>query len=426
MVSESKIITIEEPLKIRNELLGLNTRKEIIETALEILIKKTNCKIASIFLFSKKGLLERFGIKGTDANNLPIDDSKFFDEVYEVGIGITGQAADPAKAKGHDFGKTQYSLNPSIEEIKEYGKFKYLSILEKIKTIISIPLNGQSKTYGVLEVINDSEFSDEEVAWLSAIQSYVATALSNFRRDKQTRILTELGNLLVNFDDSIYNFDNEVNKLYRKFIKRLVSPETSFQVCILRLRDDRITDNLSVKAIESCDPKLLEGRKDDDRKFGTGFVWDAVKTRQPIIIEDINLEIHDFINKNWIEKQKFKSFGCFPLVTKKEVLGTLSLFIGYNYNFHESCRSFLKTVTSQLASFEESLRQSKRVRLLQGEENYIHEKEKALNHIFNNYKEAKTINEEKRIIEVKHKDEQIKNQNIQIKHLRQLIENLTT
>jgi GAF domain-containing protein len=418
----SKMKIIDEPLQVRNELLSLETKEEIIQTALKRLGEKINFKTASIFLFSKHGLLERLGIHGIDADGNSINNDNFPDESYEIGQNITGLAALPIKNYG--YGKTQHTTNPSKEEIKNNGKLEYLKRLKKIKSIISIPLNGQSKTYGVLEVINDSDFSLDDFAWLSAIQSYIATALSNFRRNKQTKILTDISNSLVNFDDNRVDLESEAKKVYQNFVNRLVSPETSFQVCILRIRDDQ-TNNLQVKAIAASESSLLKERNDDDREFGKGFVWEAVKNHQPKIILDISDEIDSFINKQWIENQGFKSFACFPLVTKKDVLGTLSLFVGYKYIFHKSCRGFLESVTSQLASFEENLRLAKAVRLCEGEEAYLKEIEQALKSSFNEYQQSKKEIKAKYKVEIEGKDKQIQNQSQQIEHLRELIKNLS-
>lgn len=421
MLSESKMTIIDEPLQVRNELLNLEAKEEIIQTALKRLNEKINFKTASIFLFSKHGLLERVDIHGIDADGNSINNDNFPSENYEIGQGITGLAALPIENSG--YGKTQYATDLSKEEIKKYNKLEYLERLRKIKCIISIPLNGQSKTYGVLEVINDSDFSSSDLTWLSIIQSYVATALSNSRRNKQTKILTDISNLLVNFDGNRFDLEDEAKKVYQNFVKRLVSPETSFQVCILRIRDEK-TNNLQVKAIDASEPSLLIGRNDDDREFGKGVVWEAVKNYEPKIIPDISKELDSFFNKKWIENQGFKSFACFPLVTKKDVVGTLSLFVGCKYNFHKSCQIFLKSVTSQLASFEENLRLAKVVRLCEGEGTYLKQKEQAMEFIFDNYKQSQKETEAKSKVEIEGRDKQIEIQNQQIENLKKIIENL--
>lgn len=421
MLSESDMIIIDKPLEVRNELLGLETKEKIIQTALERLSEKIKCKIAAIYLFSKYGLLERVGIHGIDANKNYINDDTFPNESYEIGQGITGLAALPTKNSG--YGKTQCAIDPSNEEIEKYSKLEYLKRLGKIKYIISIPLNGQSKTFGVLEVINDSDFSTDDIAWLSAMQSYVATALSNYRRDKQAKILTEIGNLLVDFDDYRLDLENESEKIYKKFVKRLVSPETSFQVGILQIINK--DNSLHIKAIESSEEKLLLGRQNGNRKFQEGIIWEVIKSREPKIIEDLEQEKDKFINKEWLEDKGFKSFACFPLVTKKEILGTLSLFVGYKYNFHKSCQSFMESVTSQLASFEANLRLAQLVRASQqGEINYYFpEIQQAVEDTYNNYQQLKKEAETKYTIEISGKNNQIEIQNQQLKKLHEIIAN---
>jgi GAF domain-containing protein len=192
----------------------------------------------------------------------------------------------------------------------------------------------------------------------------------------------------------------------------------------LRIRDDK-TKNLKVKAIEASDPRLLEGRKDDDREFGKGFVWKAVENREEIIVPEINEKIDCFINKEWIKKQEFKTYACFPLVTKKDVFGTLSLFVGYKYNFHESCQTFMKNVTSQLASFEENLRLAKIVSLFQDEENFLKEKEQRIKLIHDNYQISKKAIESKYKVEIEEKNDQLKEKNDQIEFLREINVNLS-
>ena len=57
----------------------------------------------------------------------------------------------------------------------------------------------------------------------------------------------------------------------------------------------------------------------------------------------------------------FKSFGCFPLIFQGKVLGTISLYTGYEYDFHSSCQTFLDKVTSVVAAFMQRVNESKTV-----------------------------------------------------------------
>ena len=140
--------------EIKRFLLHLETKEEIIKHTLHILRDKANSQTASIFLLSKDGYLERAGLQGQDAQGNQIEDSLFSEERYEVGQVFTGKAAFPHQTTG--FGEIQPVDNKIREQIQEdRNKSQYLKILNNaITCALAIPLNGRSRTYGVLELIN--------------------------------------------------------------------------------------------------------------------------------------------------------------------------------------------------------------------------------------------------------------------------------
>ena len=58
-----------------------------------------------------------------------------------------------------------------------------------------------------------------------------------------------------------------------------------------------------------------------------------------------------FINSNWVKENKFESFACFPfsIPGTDGVTVTLSLFTGYEYEFHPRSIEFLNDLISSVA-----------------------------------------------------------------------------
>ncbi|NEP14491.1 MAG: GAF domain-containing protein [Symploca sp. SIO2C1] len=339
---------------VRNELIALQRKEEIIPTALKLVRERLHCQTAAIFLFHKDGRLHREGIQGVDIHSHPIDNKWFADESYAVGQSFTGKAALP---KDDGYGEPQWTNDFDKEQLQNESSQKYSQKLGSKRCIIAVPLNGHNKTYGVIEVINKVDlktgkphpscgFAREEIHWLSAIGSYVATAISNSRRNKQNQLYTDLLNCLVEPRQN-------PQEVYQKVTCRLCSPETAFKVCIIRV----ITKSEILEEVAKCKVEEInwEGRIHKQIKIGENFTSKAIKLRKPQIVPLISEQIDNFKNKKWVERYKFASFACFPLISQGEVLGTLSVYTGYKYDFHPSTQKFLEKVASLIAAFVQGL-----------------------------------------------------------------------
>ncbi|MCP6759545.1 MAG: GAF domain-containing protein [Fischerella sp. CENA71] len=343
---------LEDLQKVRNELLSLTDENEVIDKALNFVRKTLHSQTAAIFMFGKDGRLHRKGIQGIDVKRKPIDNQWFATESYAIGESFTGKTALSQEKEG--FGKPQCSNKLNEEDLDSKSQVEYSKKLGKINCGLAVPLNGQNKTYGVLEIINKIHhstgkplnycgFTQNEIYWLSAIASAVATALSNIRRNRQNQLESDISSFLVNYQQ------NE-EKAYDEVVSRLISEHTAFEVCILRIKNQ--ADILEIKAKKSVSRIFnWEHRKNEGIKLGEGIVGKVLESGKPVIIEKISKDIDKFKNKQWVVENKFKSFGCFPLIYQTEVVGTLSLYAAYEYNFHWSCREFLNRVCSLIAAF---------------------------------------------------------------------------
>ncbi|MBD2245599.1 GAF domain-containing protein [Nostoc sp. FACHB-888] len=351
--------------KVRNKLNRFKDKNEVIQEALKVVCERLNSQTASIFLFSKDGHLHRQKIVGIDANGKEIDDKWFEGENYLPGESFTGQAALP-----HEDGFGQPQSANDLREIPLDAKSqeKYSKKLGGIYSAIAVPLDGQHKTYGVLEVINkidpnkrkpipNSGFSQEEIHWLYTIGSSVASAISNLRKKRQVKLLADLSDALVGYHSNL----SDIQDAYKTVVNRLVSDDTAFEVCILRVKNKNhlleVVDKAGAESIK------WDKRLDDPRGYEDGFVGDTLRQKRAISLTGINDQnIEKFKNQDWIVLNQFKSFGCFPLIYKEEVVGALSLYTGYEYDFHPGCKEFLERVASLTAAFIGRVKESEIVK----------------------------------------------------------------
>ena len=333
------------------------SKRELIQNALEIVCERLEAQTAAVFLFSKRGVLERAGLCGFDRDGQRLSDNWFKEESYEVGESFTGMAA------GSKYGRIQYTDNLSSHKLKVKNREGYISKLGSLNDAIAIPLNGRNKTYGVLRVLNKVEtdgtgkvipsrasFTKDDVKLLLFLANYIANMLSNFRRDIQTDIFKYLSRLLIQHP---YNVEISAKALYQEIVDLLVkNPETAFNAGILRSKD-RKTSKLSVEAVSLIDG-IDDNRNDSPRVLTNDhFLGFVDKSKQSLILRNIQDEqtLQKFTNRDWIKRNKFKSFGCFPLISKDEVVGTFSLYTGYNYDFHVDSIDFLQGISDLIAAF---------------------------------------------------------------------------
>lgn len=361
----------KEEQSIKDELCTINhDKKEIIKNALENVRDKIHCQVAAIFLFSKDGTLKRVGINGLDKNKKLIKNDWLSKENYIVGESLIGKAAEPKEKIDPDekpkYGTTQITNDFETDDPK-YKKH-YLGTLGELAHAIAVPLNGANKTYGVLKVINkiDSEgnivdFNDDDYTTLLFLVGVISCRISNFRRDTQRDFLNNIKNSLVKSENSTFNYYNS----YQEILNFLISIETAFKVAILRVKND---DTGAMKVRYSAYAKGVRKKKDDDpRRIREGFVGIVSDELEPVIVPKItaNGMRDEFINADWIKDNGFESFGCFPLIIPEsdEIVGTISLFAGYEYEFHYGTIKFLNYLTSSLATLIGKEKKKKKIEI---------------------------------------------------------------
>ena len=134
--------SISNQLQSLNEvtrgLVQCQSLEEAVAKALAEVRKHLKVQVASIFLLSKEGVIERVGIDGVDVNNNVIEDSWLSEEHYKPGESFSGLPVPTADSES-DYGNPNYVNNiaeyfPNMKYGKEYreklGKLCRLALLK--------------------------------------------------------------------------------------------------------------------------------------------------------------------------------------------------------------------------------------------------------------------------------------------------------
>jgi signal transduction protein with GAF and PtsI domain len=153
--------------------------------------------------------------------------------------------------------------------------------------------------------------------------------------------------------------EEELESVCQKVIDLIVrNPETAFKAGVLRLVNTK-TDGGKLEIVAKSFADGVSGeRNDDPREPEDGIVGKVFQSKQPAILQNIRNTgtISKFRNRNWILENEFEAFGSFPVLVKGEPLGTLSLYTGYNYDFHPDSIAFVNSITNYIASYIYSVR----------------------------------------------------------------------
>lgn len=368
---------ILEKLGSLNEVSKTLIRCESQELAIKVALKevrdKLHVQVASIFLFSKDGVLKRFGIDGEDKNGKSITPFNTISiiwllireinclagilfllkslavETHEPSKSFSGKAVPPTGLDSLDstYGEPQYSNNI----IKDYPNMKYekeyKDMLGALRCGISVPLNGLNRTFGTLEVLNKSDesgFQTEDLYWLMLIGTTVANLISDFGRRKKVDVYNNITKKIISLEAEHKFNPDEIKGILGLIAGDLISELTPYKVCILRTKNEN--NELEIIKIATTNDISVEGRDNNPVKVGRGIVGKVFETNEPEYIPDIEKYDKDkYFNGGWIKENGLRSHACVPLSVEDKVVGTISVYAAYKHEFSETNKSFLKTIS---------------------------------------------------------------------------------
>jgi hypothetical protein len=325
---------------------------DVVQVALKQVLKHLNSQVASLFLLNKDGVLARVGIEGTDGKNEAIDNQWLPKEQYKPGKSFSGKAV-PEVGNDSIYGSPNYSnnLNNNYEGMK-YGS-EYLNKLGKLKSGISVPLNGFHRTFGTLEVLNkrgSGEFTSDDIYRFMLMGNLVANHISHYKREYRKYVNNQLTNWLFRVESEQIDLE-EINKF---LAKALISEPTPYKVCVIRKIDER--GNLMNHAKEKTEDISWEERNPELVNVNrngtvTAQVFRSKKTSYIDDIEDaIEKNIYKFHNEHWYKLNNIQSMAVLPLLASGQTVGTITVSTGYKHKFSQGNKTFLENIASLLAS----------------------------------------------------------------------------
>lgn len=341
--------------KVSSELMQSKSLEEAIDKALDMVRVQLNAQVASLFLLSKEGVVERIGISGTDAEGTFIENEWLQNEHYEPGESFSG-CSIPTADSDSEYGSPNFVFSDLIETCPKmkYGR-DYKEKLGELRCGISIPLNGTSGTFGSLEVLNKNipaKFTYEDVVWLSLIGSNLSGIIRLFISKEYNETFQSLVDILVSLKPNSRGFD--LNAICEGITKLVISRFTPYKVCIIRVPGK--DESLRIKAQSYTDDISWLKRKNSSIPKKCYIIGQVYDTQKAQYIEDIESNINSFFNKVWIRDQELKSYACLPLSIRENCVGTISVYTTFTVKFRKSERDFLEYLAFLIAAIIERVR----------------------------------------------------------------------
>lgn len=339
-----------------------------------------NCQAAFIYLLDKDGYITRIAIDGNfgaHKGHAKIPDDWLYDQTWRDGQGkpehytpdngnngsLTGRGF-PETGEERALGKTQHAANFE-REFSNLGEYKYgvqyKQSLGNLLSGISVKIAGSSRPYGAIDLISKKDskneltrFTKEDYYLLDSIARITAAQISRIRKKSREHIMDILINGLYTVRASEHK---ALKQACQNLANELISHAFPFKVCIIRqyskangfttLAKSPLTSSKEYGI--SWNPRS-KGQPGPDPDHVTQYVINQKKVRFCKDLKgDLDGKKAKFHNGEWIDKNYLASLAIYPLISNKEVVGTISIYTGYIYQFSDEDQDFLANVSRLLA-----------------------------------------------------------------------------
>ncbi|MFN8492658.1 MAG: GAF domain-containing protein [Caldilineaceae bacterium] len=277
---------------------------------------KMNVEVASLFLFDRHNeFLVRKSTAGIEAEWEP-------DEKYRMGDGLVGNTVAPVGEQkyGRPLHFVEADKDPHINLVYLH---KYQEKLQShlLKHLVTVPLNGKDRSFGVLRVINKLEkngalsqtgFIQKDVDFLVTIASMIAIAVEN------TALLQETKQYLSDIKavhDSSQTVASSLNReeMLNKVVNIAGRVSSSDHTSIVLVDDEG-------RLIMSVEDHPIQPPP-HERARPTGMTTQILKTHQAVFVADVtdNPSVHNPA----ILDCGFRSYAGIPIVARQKLLGVL-------------------------------------------------------------------------------------------------------
>lgn len=312
----------ETYVELGKRLSGIDDPMELMNFAVQETRKRLKVETSSIFLL-EGNILYRKAIAGVEPDWLK-------DECYQLGDGITGQAIQtgPDSKFGQVIRRNQVNQDPQV--VTKY----LLAYQDRLKThqvnhLMAVPLNGQSKSFGVLRVVNKIDdsgriiqdgFNEEDQDFLVTISAMVAIALENNRFYKQEQERRMLSDTVLEVSRKI-NTNLNLTRMLPDIIVELdkVLPNCSISIQELEGKHLKI---IACKGFENRSKVTRLEFPIDDPKYPN---HEVMESKLPLRIDDVRQSFPHFLEEaNKYASEHIRSWMGIPLIYRDRIIGMIT------------------------------------------------------------------------------------------------------
>jgi len=225
-------------------------------------------------------------------------------------------------------------------------RFKNLDVLpeDKYEAFLSVPVLYKGKTIGVINVQHKKPhaYAPRTINLIQTIGKLVGGVIENalLYEDKKQKA--------AQFDSLIKVSQTITSEKYLDEILNLIVVVTAemlnSKICSVMLLDEK-GEELSIKATQSLSE---EYRKKPNLKVNTSLSGAVIKSKGPILVEDVRKEERYFY-RDLAVKENLTSMLAVPMIVKDKAIGVISVYTKTPHTFTKEEIEALQLIANQAA-----------------------------------------------------------------------------
>jgi signal transduction protein with GAF and PtsI domain len=339
MAKRKAQLSTDDELKIMHRIVDITTAEVDLDGVLSEVVKTVTdiVRADSVFVYlledGRKSLILR-------ASKTP--HKKELGAVrLKAGEGITGWVAKTNTTVA--IGKKAYA-DP---------RFKTFDVLpeDRYEAFLSVPIVYKGKAIGVINVQHKKPhvYPQGVVNLLVMIAKQLGGVIEHARLFSETRDKAFQFDTLVKVSQSITS-EKYLDEILNLIV--LVTAEMlNSKICSIMLLDAKGTE-LTIKATQSLSD---EYKKKPNLKVESSLMGQVVKTRQPLMVEDVRKEKR-YLYRELAVKEGLVSMLAVPMVVKDKAVGVINVYMTEAHDFTEDEVDALQMVANQAAVAVENTR----------------------------------------------------------------------
>ncbi len=247
---------------------------------------------------------------------------------------------------------------PATDALSQY----YMDALGELTSLVRIPLNGSSRTFGALDAVNlnwpspiceEAQFQTESIQQMRLLGMAGASAITVWRARQEAVTLSNLTEALrdIEFHDSAEHWWDQAKAVSTTALERLAAQVGTFRAAVLHVR--RGEAELLEVLTKHADPEISWDRwRDLPLEPNQAIAGEAYSRRAPVEVKEItDADASRFTNWDWVRQSGIQSCSSYPLMVGDRVLGTMTVFLSFRDKFAPEGLSLMATFANCFALF---------------------------------------------------------------------------